>query len=108
MKNSSRFRNSKQNRHSAALENQKELVNLIDSNANYIVRQNAVKQLISINKKHRLKMPSMIKFLVCVKCGRIKDSNSNRTRIKFGQIIQTCNSCNSISRIGGGPKSHRG
>ena len=107
MKRRNKHRRSKQHRRSTAMANQEDLVNLIRQTNNDLIKQNAVYQLVSLNRKHRLKMPNLVKTFICIKCYKLRNAKLFRTRIKHGQIIQTCHVCNYTSRIGGGPKSHR-
>lgn len=71
------------------------------------VKQNAAEKLVALNRKHRLKMPKQVGLMICKKCQILYDTNNSRTRIKHGQLIISCFKCESVRRIGGGPKSHR-
>ncbi len=88
---------------------QNELVSLI-RNDNLIsseLKNNALEKLISLNRKHRLKMPKEVSLMYCKQCKLLYDSTNTRVRVKHGQSIISCLECNDIRRIGGGPKSHR-
>ena len=71
------------------------------------IKQNAAEKLIALNRKHRLKMPKQVGLMICKKCQILYDTSNSRTRIKHGQLIISCLKCESVRRIGGGPKSHR-
>ena len=89
---------------------QSELVSLIrnDNISSVELKNNALNKLISLNRKHRLKMPKEVSLMYCKQCKLLNDSTNTRVRIKHGQSIISCLECNNIRRVGGGPKSHRG
>ena len=71
------------------------------------LKNNAVKNLIALNQKHRLKMPKNVGLMICKQCKVIQNAVNTRVRIKHGQLIVSCLDCNNIRRLGGGPKYNR-
>jgi len=94
-------------KHSADV--QSELISIIrDANIDSDkIKTSAVKNLIALNKKHRLKMPKATGLMICKQCNAIQNSENTRVRIKHGQLIISCLECNNIRRLGGGPKFNR-
>ena len=94
-------------RHSAQV--QSELISLIhgDQECSTELKNNALSKLLSLNRKHRLKMPKEVSLLFCKQCQKLHNVTNTRVRIKHGQTIISCLTCNSVRRLGGGPKSHR-
>jgi len=88
---------------------QNELISLIHDSETIPgeVRHNALSKLISLSKRHRLKIPKKVGLMFCKQCEQLYDSTNVRTRIKHGQLIISCLICNDVRRVGGGPKSHR-
>jgi len=87
---------------------QSELISIIsDSGVDSKIKNNAVKNLIALNQKHRLKMPKKVGLMICKKCKVIQNPVNTRVRIKHGQLIVSCLDCNNIRRLGGGPKFNR-
>lgn len=100
---------SKSDRKRGSIMVQRELSSIILDNENKSaeLKQNAAEKLIALNRKHRLEMPKQVGLMICKKCHVLYDTNNSRTRIKHGQLIISCLKCESVRRIGGGPKSHR-
>ncbi len=100
---------SKSDRKRGSIKVQRELSSIILDNETTSVelKQNSAEKLIALNRKHRLKMPKQVGLMICKKCYVLYDTNNSRTRIKHGQLIISCLKCESVRRIGGGPKSHR-
>ena len=68
---------------------QNELVSLI-RNDNLIsaeLKNNALEKLISLNRKHRLKMPKEISLIYCKQCKLLYDSTNMRVRINTGNLL---------------------
>ena len=87
---------------------QSELISIIsDSGVDSKIKNNAVKNLIALNQKHRLKMPKKVGLMICKQCKVIQNAVNTRVRIKDGQLIVSCLDCNNIRRLGGGPKFNR-
>ena len=88
---------------------QRELISLISDNkeSSIELKNNALNKLLSLNRRHRLKMPRAVSLLFCKQCKKLHNSTNTTFRIKHGQTIISCLTCNSVRRIGGGPKSHR-
>jgi len=88
---------------------QSELISIISDSGDdsKMLKNNAVKNLIALNKKHRLKMPKATGLMICKQCNAIQNSVNTRVRIKHGQLIISCLECNNIRRLGGGPKFNR-
>ena len=99
----------KSDRKRGSIKVQRALSSIVLDNENTSVelKQNAAEKLIALNRKHRLKMPKQVGLMICKKCQILYDTNNSRTRIKHGQLIISCLKCESVRRIGGGPKSHR-
>ena len=94
-------------KHSAHV--QSELISLIHSGqeSSTEFKNNALSKLLSLNRKHRLKMPNDVSLLFCKQCQKLHSVTNTRVRIKHGQTIISCLTCNFVRRLGGGPKSHR-
>ncbi len=88
---------------------QSELISIISGSVvdSIKLKNNAVKNLIALNQKHRLKMPKKVGLMICKQCKVIQNSVNTRVRIKHGQSIVSCLDCNNIRRLGGGPKFNR-
>ena len=71
------------------------------------LKNNAVRNLVALNQKHRLKMPKEVSLMICKQCDVIQNAVNTRIRIKHGQLIISCLDCNNIRRLGGGPKFNR-
>ncbi len=88
---------------------QSELISIISDSGvdSKKLKNNAVKNLIALNRKHRLKMPKKVRLMICKQCKVIQNAVNTRVRIKNGQLIVSCLDCNNIRRLGGGPKFNR-
>ena len=88
---------------------QSELIPLIHDNqeSSTELKKNALSKLLALNRKHRLKMPKEVNLLFCKQCKKLHNVTNTRVRIKHGQTIISCLTCNFVKRLGGGPKSHR-
>ena len=88
---------------------QSELISIISDSGegSEKLKNNAVKNLIALNQKHRLKMPKNVGLMICKQCKVIQNAVNTRVRIKDGQLIVSCLDCNNIRRLGGGPKFNR-
>ena len=88
---------------------QSELIYLINDNqeSSTELKNNALSKLLSLNRKHRLKMPKEVNLLFCKQCKKLHNVTNTRVRIKHGQTIISCLTCDFVRRLGGGPKSHR-
>ena len=102
-------RKSRDDRKTHSSQAQRELITLIRDNQDISpeLKNNALSKLLSLNRKHRLKMPRAVSLLFCKQCKKLHNSTNTTFRIKHGQTIISCLTCNSVRRIGGGPKSHR-
>ena len=94
-------------KHSAMV--QSELISLIHDNkeSSTELKNNALSKLLALNRKHRLKIPKEVSLLFCKKCKKLHNVTNTRVRIKHGQTIISCLTCDFVRRLGGGPKSHR-
>lgn len=94
-------------KHSANV--QGELISIINGSGiqSKRLKNNAVKNLIALNRRHRLKMPKEARLMICKQCNVIKNSVNTRVRIKHSQLVISCLECNNIHRLGGGPKFNR-
>lgn len=97
--------NAKRERKKNAVNAQKHLVSIISNTSMPLgIRNNAVKHLVKSSSRNRLALPKSYRHWICRKCKSfLIPENSSRVRIRNGQRIITCLSCNSIRRFGGGP-----
>ena len=88
---------------------QSELISIISNTEidSIQLKNNAVRNLVALNQKHRLKMPKEVGLMICRQCNVIQNAVNTRVRIKGGQLIISCLDCNNIRRLGGGPKFNR-
>ena len=88
---------------------QSELISIINDSGedSKKLKNNAVKNLIALNQKHRLKMPKRVGLIICKQCNIIQSAVNTRVRIKHGQLIISCLDCNNIRRLGRGPKLNK-
>lgn len=97
-------------RQKQALGAQHHLIGLLEGHQHLPVEliDSAAVHLMKITRRHRLRLPSTHRHLVCRACWAPHTRSTNvRVRIKAGQRLTTCMVCGDLRRYGGGPKAHR-
>ena len=96
----SRLNRDKRKEH--AIWSQHQLLTLIKNSSNYTFEQRSrfALHLVKISRRHRIRLPSEVREIICRTCNTLLRYGDNATiRFRNGHKIQTCLSCTSIRRI---------
>jgi RNase P subunit RPR2 len=97
-----RSRLNRDKRKGHALWSQSQLLSLIKDPSKYTPEQRSrfAQHLVKVSRRHRLRLPSEAKEIVCRGCNTLLRYGDNASiRIRNGHKIQTCFSCTLIRRI---------
>ena len=98
----SRRRRLKDKRRQHALQSRDQLLSMLQDAENHPVehRKRYARHLFKISRRHRLRLTSEAKEVVCRKCSSLLVQGSTaRVRLRNGLKIYTCFSCGHIRRI---------
>ena len=97
-----RSRLNRDKRKSHAIWSQTQLLSLLKKPSQFTPEQRSrfALHLVKISRRHRIRLPSEVREIVCRTCNTLLIYGDNATiRFRNGQRIQTCLSCTSVRRI---------